>query len=681
MLQNLPNRVKIVEGHDPDRPSWATTETILLSDHPNTYAGYLTKHFYSDTINLGDEIPAWTYDTISSYGLDTADWSSDSNAMPSNSDPVPNTQGVYSGQAYIFQNTLKDYKVSDIDVLRFWPAGRPNAYGGLPPYQLYNSTTESLDIVGGASVIDKGQLDNSNLSPFTYFYVDGWLNDCKYLPLTLPSYMHKGHSSADFEIYPRVPKLGGWQGGMRDLGIKSWSWETKSTSKKYGRFCNAWHQNLAATDFRNTTFLTNQEPLSTEEYPSQEYTYQKQCGADGDPGTAPSTNEQGLSIVSYSGDATDAGEANLFLLDTLWDTTYYIGGFNIENRGLAYHLRNAVDWENLGDAPSIGGLTDDTFYDAGSNIIDGNVGPIPPVMNFAGAGGTWDLNLKNISPYNKYLDLKEEQEKLEAYYSNTGSHLICEILDGPKKGQIINVKKPHGLLVTNQKSQRVCPEYTEGEILYTTLLNGEFLDLNVAARQLIDYSQKGTLEPYFDYFPDTYIPFETNFLLPQTQKIPNYSFNCSKYTYTDEIKVQGIGSLGAKGEKGSTIGSTSAGQKGEKGQKGQKGAKGSVGADGGAGAAGQKGQKGEVGDSPAGPKGIGIITGSFGTVNAEKSNYTLSANGTISQVLGTAANPASNSATTISFTRKYFGVATENVGGANGCSYSGMYIWASDYVD
>ena len=666
-LQKLILKVKVIGGFDPNRPPWADDSPVFLYDHPNTYAGYLTKHFYSNSVSLGEEIPSWTYDTISNHGFNSSSWniqtSGTSNVMPPNSGPVPNTQGVYSGQEALLNKELSQYKISDIDVLRFWPAGRPNAFGGLAPYELYDSSTESLDVVGGATVISKGASDNSNTSPYTYFYYDGWLNDCKFLPLTLPSYMHNsGDSNKDYELYPKIPELGMWPNGGKDLGITSWEWTTKYTTKKYGKFCNSWHQNLASSDKRNTTELAN-DPYGTSEEPSKEYTYQKSCGADGNPGSAPSTNAQGLSIVTSSGDATDAGEANLFLLDTMWDTTYYIGGFNIENKGLAYHLRNAVKWSSLGDAPSIGNIDDFYLTDSREatpgNIYDGNVGTIPPLMTFAGGAGTWSSDLKFISPYNKYLDWDEEVEKLEQYYSSESQVLRCEIMEGERRGSVITVRKPGHLIITDKTNERTCPEYKKGCILFVMNNNrGEYIDLNIDARQKINYSSKGTLEPYFDYFPDTYIPFETNFLLPPSQKVSPYSFNCYNYTYSPEINTDQEG-LGDKGDKGVTFGSS------------------------------DKGSKGEKGINPAGSmggnNGTGIITGTssdWGGVTSSASNYTLGNHYTIGQHLGAdAANPSSNWATTVSFSRQLFGVAVENTSSSPGCNYSGSYIWASDFVD
>ena len=686
-------RVKIIDNYDPPRPSWAKENTVFLYDHPNTYVGHLTKHFYGNSVNVGDEIPSWTYDTISNHGFDASSWNTHSkatsNRMPPNSGPVPNTQGVYSGQEALLGKELSNYKISDIDVLRFWPAGRPNAYGGFPPYQIYNSSTDNVSTVAGATVISQGISDNSNTSPYTYVYLQHWQNDCKYLPLTVPSYMHNsGEDNTDYELYPKIPELGMWPSGGKDLGIDNWSWTTKSTTKMYGRFCNAWHQNLSSSQKRNMSELTN-HPYGTTSNPTKEHTYQKSCGTDGSPGVAPATDAQGLTIVAGSTDDTDAGEAGLFLLDTMWDTTYYVGGFYIENKGLAYHLRNAVNWENLGTSPSIGNIDDFNLTNSREatpgNIYDGNVGPIPPLMTFEGAGAIWSSSLKNNTPYNKYLDYQEELDKLNQYYSNESINLRCEIIDGPSAGAQIVVSKPRQLIITNKQTQRICPEYNQGEELLVQKASGpedfaEYVDLNIGAKKLIDYSTKGTLEPYFDYFPDNYIPFETDFLLPTNQKIPPYSFNCSTYTYSDEIKLDNEGSQGSKGEKGITFGTAGDGVAGGAGDTGGDGEDGDDGAGGDANTA-EKGQKGAV-VTNNGDQGTGIITGSFGAVNAERANYTLASNGTISQHLGVdAANPDTNWATTVSFTRQYFGVAVEDIGSSPGCNYSGMYMWASDFVD
>ena len=203
----------------------------------------------------------------------------------------------------------------------------------------------------------------------------------------------------------------------------------------------------------------------------------------------------------------------------------------------------------------------------------------------------------------------------------------------------------------------------------------------------------GTLEPYYDYFPDTYIPFETSFLLPSGQKINPYSFNCSQYTYSDRRGIGVSGSQGSKGDKGPTLGSSSAGDQGDKGAKGtaggggiagsagEKGIVGNAGAGGSNGGAGDTGAVGDAGDkgnkgnqgnegaSPAGDKGekgTGILTGyvaghpTWGTINAEKSNYTTSNAGPIRQVIGTADPSATNSSSTVLFTSKLFGVCLEN---------------------
>jgi hypothetical protein len=69
-------------------------------------------------------------------------------------------------------------------------------------------------------------------------------------------------------------------------------------------------------------------------------------------------------------------------------------------------------------------------------------------------------------------------------------------------------------------------------------------------------------------------------------------------------------------------------------------------------------------------------------VTSSASNYTLGNHHTIGVHLGTdAANPDSNWATTVNFSRQLFGVAVEDVKSSPGCNYSGTYIWASDFVD
>lgn len=705
-------RMKIIDFYDPDRPSWAQTSVVSLADHPQTKVGYLTKHFYSDSVSLNDTLPTWTYGTITSNSLDSSTWNAASGVMPPNSGPIPNTQGVYFNQIVSLNDPLNALNVGlqDIDVLRFWTAGRPNAYGGMPPYV----EKESEEYYGGATVIEIGQTLNISSdanSWFTFSYIDGWLNDLKFLPLTVPSYLQ-----STGELYSRVPELGPWRDGIRDIGITGWNWTSHSITKKYGKFCNKWHQNRDAEDFRN---YLPEHPFG------MELTYQKQCGYDGSA-VAPSSNDQGLSIVTSSGDATDAGEANLFLLDTMWDGTYYTGGFEIENRGLAYHLRNAVKWNNLGTAPSIGNIKQNIFYDGDINIIDGNAGPIPPTMTFAGAGGSWASSLKTVAPYNSYLDYDEETGNLTQYYSNTGKFLKCSFIDFPLNPPVL-VAKPKDLWISDGTSQRVCPEYSINDEIIAARISSpylvganshdidseaivEYVELNASARKLIDYSTMGTLEPYYDYFPDTYIPFETSFLLPSGQKINPYSFNCSKYTYSDKIGIGVSGAQGSKGDKGPTLGSSTAGDKGEKGTGGgagvagsdgekgilgNAGAGGGVGADGAVGAAGDagdkgsKGNQGNEGDSPAGDageNGTGILTGyvvghpTWGTINAEKSNYTTSTAGPIRQVIGTADPSAVNSSSTVLFTSKLFGVCVEN-SSTSAPEYEGMYMYASDFID
>ena len=68
-------RMKIVGFADGGRPDWAKTENVNLADHPKTKVGYLTKHFYSDTVNLNDTLPTWTYGPISNYDFGSIFWS------------------------------------------------------------------------------------------------------------------------------------------------------------------------------------------------------------------------------------------------------------------------------------------------------------------------------------------------------------------------------------------------------------------------------------------------------------------------------------------------------------------------------------------------------------------------------------------------------------------------------
>ena len=48
-LQATLHRVKIIDNFDPERPSWAKGDNVFLADHPSTYVGYLTRHFYGQT--------------------------------------------------------------------------------------------------------------------------------------------------------------------------------------------------------------------------------------------------------------------------------------------------------------------------------------------------------------------------------------------------------------------------------------------------------------------------------------------------------------------------------------------------------------------------------------------------------------------------------------------------------
>ena len=176
------------------------------------------------------------------------------------------------------------------------------------------------------------------------------------------------------------------------------------------------------------------------------------------------------------------------------------------------------------------------------------------------------------------------------------------------------------------------------------------------------------------------------------------------------------GTKGAKGSKGTVLYGDPelAGDKGQKGtiggygmqgSQGSQGRQGSAGAGGGAGPTGavgdggdggnkgSQGSQGSEGASPAGDTGetgIGLYTGyragnpEWGAINAEKSNYTTEDAGIIEIILGDSATTdevadASNYETTVRFTKKLFGVCLED--SSSNPSYSGIAMWASDYVD
>jgi hypothetical protein len=139
-------RMRIEDDFDPERPVWATPQgsRIFLYDHPVTYAGFLARYFYTNTVDIGEEIPAWTYDTISNHGLDSSTWSAEFNVMPPNSGPVPNTLGVYDGQQVLRDGPLVGFNQADVDVLRFWPVGRPSADGGLIPHWISSKNADGV---------------------------------------------------------------------------------------------------------------------------------------------------------------------------------------------------------------------------------------------------------------------------------------------------------------------------------------------------------------------------------------------------------------------------------------------------------------------------------------------------------------------------------------------------------
>ena len=797
-------RVKIVGNEDPQRPSWVSDD-IKLADHPPTYAGYLTRHFYGKSIAVGTEIPSWTYDTISSYGLDGASFSGN----PSSSGPIPNTQGVYQAQEWLLNGNLLWYSLaagghtyqSDIDVLRLWPLGRPNTVGGFPPGLIYvpndNPELDSQVLKTGPEIVSQGAASSDCNDPTTALYYISYLGSSgannmslRDYPKVNPSYaMYFGYSWQS-ELYPIVPHLGTWTANQRDLGMvnrpgsttTSWEWTTKTAATAYGKFYDKWFQNMShavAPGYVSDVYTLNCYNDVQEDTNEAMARYPYGCCPSEGSGTneltkliaigsftewdttkssawnrtnmAPSAEEEGLQITTTStvdsvfpaqtspGDPYLEGHLGLWssntnfrlyedsmLLDELWGGTYYTGGFYIENRGLAYHLRNAVKWDNLGDQPTIGGIKLDSLYGGGGSYgryRDGNYGPIPPTMTFNGGGeATWSSSIKNTFPYSNYLDWDEETGKLGEYYSNTSKYLKCEILDGQLKGQNIYVSKPTGLIIEPESgaSQRVCPEYFLNDELFVLglldpdyiddggdIISAYFRDLNISSRQVLTYDTgEVTLEPYHDYFPDTYIPLETSFLLPETQRIPNYSFNCSSMSgqYSPRVYVPTYGSQGEKGYKGG-VGCTSTyqpvGEKGAMGIPGTVGEGGEKGAaiPGGAGEAGEsadkgaKGAAGEVGAKGApgspgdrfggdkGPPGVDIITGSWGTVVGNPTNYTTSSAGTMEIILGDAniSTLGSTYSTTISFSRRFFGVCVED--GASQPNYTGMWVYASDFID
>lgn len=741
-------RMRIEEHYDPQRPSWAETSTVFFWDHPQTKAGYLTRHFFSKKINVNETIPAWTYDTIQSYGYDSSAWSM-SNPPPITG-PVPNTQGVYFGQRNLFgKGLIEGYNIADIDVLRFWPVGRPGAQGGLEAFAIGGDGDDDTIFADAGSIITNGPLYTDS-SSWTLIYKEAWLYGRKNRAKTLPSYTD--YYGSENYIYPPLPEIGYWN-QPRDIGITSWTWTTYSASNMYVEFTDSWYQNRSSSNapgtFTNPLIYTNTH-TSAPYADDCSYTHEITSRQKGNSEltSAPATNSTGINLTSETGivwdplfniegvetsiyinycdDGTDLdNDQKMLLADQIWGGNYYEGGFYIENRGLAYHLANAVKWNELSSMtqPFIGNLTDPTLYGSYGRDEDGNYGPIPPLMNFNGGGEqTWQSNpsWKDTEPYASYLDWDTEYNNLEQYYSNTSEYIVCSFVDYPNNSWV-KVYKPAELLVDNAQNERICPEYNKGDIILATQKESsdiwEFIDLNSEGRQKINYSTRGTLIPYHDYFPNPYIPFETSFLIPSGQQIPPYSFNCSKYTYSNEIHRDSEGTQGAKGDQGDSAagfegskgekGSSgeqggkgepldgNPGDQGEKGEKGGEGPAGDTGLTGGTGPKGEvgnkgqqgfdgaKGEKGGVGaqgESPPGDAGESIITGSsWGTVNGDPSNYTTSTNGTMEIQLGDAAHTEGNESTTIQFSRKHFGVCVENT--SDQPTYKGIYIYASDFID
>ena len=788
-----------VEGHyDPERPSWATTSTVFLWDHPQTKVGYLTRHFYSQSVSVGDTIPAWTYNTLQHYAdiseegssslYDTSNWDilslDDSNALPPMSGPVPNTQGVYFAQRDLFDKTdVKSYFISDIDVLRFWPVGRPGTDGGLEAFTIglpdegppVNET--DWQIADARSIIEKGAAINDDSSPWTYLYKEAWLNDRKKYPKSFPSYIDYDPIYVDEQyLYPPKPELGTWSQGGRPIGIVSWSWTSYTAANLYAHFTDDWYQNRSSASAPGTFInpLSFTDGLAHASYGkgcinTEQITARQAGNSDVSP---PSTNEAGILLTTETGIQWDplfsdgaggtdrvfvskkgdpigcTAEINLtsqlsrkmFLADQIWGGTYYEGGFDIENRGLAYHLASAVKWNSLGSMTQsfIGNLTDPFLYLGGyGRNGDGNYGPIPPLMNFNGGGeATWQNNpsWKNTAPYNQYSDWDTEYADLENYYSNTSEYLICSYVDYPENSWL-NVYKPNGLIIPNgqETGMIVCPEYKLGdELLAVSKQDGtlNLVDLNSEARKLMDYRERGTLLPYHDYFPNPYIPFETSWLIPSGQHIPPYSFNCADYTYGGEVLYDNEGVAGPKGSKGDSA-AGGGGVKGDQGDKGEasdvpgddgiKGAKGNAGGGGmtgptgppgttagpqgaeGSSPTGPTGPTGPPGASPTGPpgsdgidgikgqpgeyghvypedkgqKGNDIQTGSWGTVVGNPTNYTTTTAGYMDVELGDAST-LSNETTTIRFSKKHFGVCVEN--SSDEPSYNGLYVYSSDFI-
>jgi len=758
-------RMKVEGNYDPSRPNWAETSTVFLWDHPQTKAGYLTRHFYSQGVSVGDTIPAWTYYTLQNYAneeglgslFNTSNWNiaDNANVRPPMSGPVPNTQGVYFGQRTLLDKGLAEgYNISDYDVLRFWPVGRPGTNGGLEAFSI-GTSEDSLDeewkIADAMSIIEKGPVINDDNSPWTFLYKEAWLKGRKLHPKTLPSYIDYGPiGNAEEYLYPPKPELGTWTQGGRPIGIVSWSWSSYTAANTYVHFTDRWNQNrsiYSAPGFSlNPHFFLSSSytpPLNHAGYGNgcintEEITARQRNNIDLEGSSAaPLTNGTGIFLTTQTGIVWDplfddgaGGTTRIFegtspgtdgyscestvdlepqqhramlLADQIWGGTYYEGGFNIENRGLAYHLASAVKWNSLASMTQafIGNLTDASLYGSYGRKVDGGYGPIPPLMTFEGGGeATWSDSIENTVPYSLYEDWDTKHAELGAYYSNTSEYLICSFVDYPENSWV-NVQKPEGLIIPNgqETGMRVCPEYNVGnEIVAISKQDGtlDLVDLNAEARRLIDYREKGTLLPYHDYFPNPYIPFETSFLIPSGQHIPPYSFNCSEFTYGEHILYDNEGSMGAKGELGSSaVGG--AGNKGSVGSDGEAGTKGSLGSTGGAGEVGiagdkgsggetggkgSKGGRGEVGETLNGDKGNEIITGDWGTVVGEAANYQTnvgtSSAGYMDIPLGDAST-TNNETTTIRFTRKHFGACVED--SSDEPKYDGFYVFSSDFID
>ena len=473
-------RMKVEGNYDPSRPSWAETSTVFLWDHPQTKAGYLTRHFYSQGVNVGDTIPAWTYYTLQNYAdeegagslFDTSNWNIayNANVQPPMSGPVPNTQGVYFGQRTLLDKGLAEgYSISDYDVLRFWPVGRPGTNGGLEAFSIgtsEDSDEEEWKIADAMSIIEKGPVINDDNSPWTFLYKEAWLKGRKLHPKTLPSYIDYGPiGNAEEYLYPPKPELGTWAQGGRPIGIVSWSWSSYTAANTYVHFTDRWSQNRSiygAPGFNiNPHFFLSANytpPLNHGEYGdgcinTEEITARQRNNIDLEGSSAaPLTNGTGIFLTTQTGIVWDplfddgaGGTTRVFegtspgtdgyscdvyvdlepqqhramlLADQIWGGTYYEGGFNIENRGLAYHLASAVKWNSLASMTQafIGNLTDASLYGGYGRKVDGGYGPIPPLMTFEGGGeATWSDSIESTAPYNEYEDWDEKHAGLEAY--------------------------------------------------------------------------------------------------------------------------------------------------------------------------------------------------------------------------------------------------------------------------